>query len=554
MAEIALFPGKPIPKLSPGDTLLLKQGRWRVSDADRWRHHGRRCKPALALSGIRGTATDPVYVRGEGNVFLDGGSEFEPWRTWSNTVAHKIWRKHWAGKVLKEGLPYPGVHKIAGTPEGALLHLRDCEHVVIDELDLRGAYPTLCLLENCRNVVVRKTTFSAGTFAISIRGGSDVTVEKCRWRQDGWLWRVIAWNRVHFEGIEGEIVDVASDFRNYDGSFINAEDMTGKLIVHRCDVGDAFNGVHLFTKNTKTKLVVTKCRFTRIRDNAIEIEGDVENALIANNRFVDPYRPISIDTFQRIGWFYFYGNLSWFVTPPGPKTDQNNGGEFFKLPKLKKNPTATGPSYVFHNSLVLRSSWAKRGVWPRLTAFGNAIDYPRPDEPWGPGVKEPPPEIADRMAAPYFGSLALTGDGNQRFTTDWAAHDIRFFDEAVDHHEVPQVLLAAGYGAGNRFEVHGGGPGFRAPTIPNRRGTHLKLDAARPNCCRKTSIQAPDRGDLKLPDDRNIGAWQGDKLFNPPSLRRLKSFFESGGATRTLSAEQIADAARRIEVLEPPGM
>jgi hypothetical protein len=142
---------------------------------------------------------------------------------------------------------------------------------------------------------------------------------------------------------------------------LHAEGMTGTLTVRNCDIGDAFNGVHLFNTSTSTRLLVEGCRFTRIRDNAVEIEGDVEHVTIAQNRFIDPYRAISIDTFKQIGWFYLYGNLSWFVTPPGPKTDQNNGGEFFKLAREKDKPIASGPSYVFHNSLVLRSCWARSG-------------------------------------------------------------------------------------------------------------------------------------------------------------------------------------------------
>jgi hypothetical protein len=85
---------------------------------------------------------------------------------------------------------------------------------------------------------------------------------------------VIAWNRVHYEGAVDEVVDV-HHFWNFDGSFINAQGMTGTLKVRHCDVGDAFNGVHLF--NTEfgriARLDVTGCRFTRIRDNAIEVEG-----------------------------------------------------------------------------------------------------------------------------------------------------------------------------------------------------------------------------------------------------------------------------------------
>jgi hypothetical protein len=55
----------------------------------------------------------------------------------------------------------------------------------------------------------------------------------------------------------------------------------------------------------------------------------------------------------------------------------------------------------------------------------------------GGDAEEAPPDVLDRLAAPVFGVLALTPDGDQRFTSDWDRHRINFFEDIVDHHEVP---------------------------------------------------------------------------------------------------------------------
>jgi hypothetical protein len=120
------------------------------------------------------------------------------------------------------------------------------------------------------------------------------------------------------------------------------------------------------------------------------------------------------------------------------------------------------------------------------------------------------------MAAPFFGSLALTPDGNQRFTQEWERHDIRFLGEVVDYKEVPYVLAAAGYGPNARFDIVGRDPGFLAPTIPDPEGHHLRLasDSVCHRRCSEAQILAPDGSELVLPGGRDAGAWQGDVMFD----------------------------------------
>jgi hypothetical protein len=81
-------------------------------------------------------------------------------------------------------------------------------------------------------------------------------------------------------------------------------------------------------------------------------------------------------------------------------------------------------------------------------------------------------------------------------------------------------LRAAGYGKRRRLEVLHGDPGFIAATRPDRDGHHLKLMPK--SLCRgrtqSTRFELEGGKEMVLPAGRDVGAWQGDRLFDLADL------------------------------------
>jgi hypothetical protein len=337
----------------------------------------------------------------------------------------------------------------------------------------------------------------------------DLTLEDCRWVQDGApgrMWREIAWARIHGDPAEDGPVDLAGDWRLFDGDFFRGEGIRGGLTVRRCSILAAFNAIHLFNPARDPALArdvqVHDCTFREIRDNVLEPETVAFNWWFYRNEIINAHKWFSFEC-RRSGYFYVFANRGWFDSIPGPLTDTHRGGGVFKL--SKRVEAARGPHHVFHNSFSSRSDYARKGIWPRLTHTANALRFAADGDPVFDGTPD------------FFGDLAAPPEAvDRRFTVEWARHAIALQADVVRYPGWPEDLRRAGYPVGPTTPAD---PGFRAPFAGD-------LGLARDSPCRgrgpALSIDLPDGGpSWTQPAGGDIGAWQGSELLAGPAYRRL---------------------------------
>ena len=135
--------------------------------------------------------------------------------------------------------------------------------------------------------------------------------------------------------------------------------------------------------------------FAFIRDNIFESERSARNWWIFGNRIYNAHKWIAFEESSG-GYRYVFANVGWFDRRPGPPGDANNGGAVFKE---VDEPFPTEPTYVFHNTWYVRSSYVKEGRIPGLVHLNNAIVYARSaDHPPGLVVDDKPMFGADFLA------------------------------------------------------------------------------------------------------------------------------------------------------------
>jgi hypothetical protein len=218
--------------------------------------------------------------------------------------------------------------------------------------------------------VPRMSTFAIGAIGSRTHG---ITIRHCSWLQDpvpGRIWRVIPWGRIH-----DPIVDIEHDWRLFDGDFFRGDGIKGGVTIEHCRIGQAFNAIHLFNDHGDLGLardvVVRDCTFFEIRDNVLEPETAAGNWWCYRNRLFNVHKWFSFEGRQS-QYFYIFANLAWFDSIQGPaQGDDNRGGGVFKLAKNVDQPF--GPNYVFHNSFVTRSDYARNGILAGMKHFNNAI-------------------------------------------------------------------------------------------------------------------------------------------------------------------------------------
>ncbi|MFA1628189.1 right-handed parallel beta-helix repeat-containing protein [Rhizobium mongolense] len=482
------------------------------------------------LSGKSGTQREPIVLRGQSAV-IGPGTPFETYRREGNRLA---------AQPAATG-QFPGLYYLA---DNASLIVRNCQWVIIEDLDFDGCWPTSIYLDNCQNVVIRRVDFRGGTFAIGAAGPytRHLLVEDCSWIQDTsgkgavdfasicdkgapdpapppastMLWSKTNWIQVHGSPKDGDPpVDIDNDARAFDGDFFRAWTIAGYVVIRRNVIIDAFNAVHFFNeaspemvdRHSKNVLIENNW-FVRIRDNAVEPENFAWNWTIRHNRFVDCYVPFSFEM-ARSGHFYVYGNLGWNANIPGPSGDDHVRGQLFKFPDAH---TADGPHYVFNNTWSTNMAVAKKKRFSQLFHFNNAIALREPD---GKPLADPPNVFGSGWQSPddprLIGETFVMSE-QKRFTKQWAQLRIQFDGDVIEHPNFPDAYRQSGYDLG-----------------PNSRSGVLLLEgcvSGKPEDLKLIAAPRAVVSDIKLPAGRSIpsgneetviGAWQGEQLISLPT-------------------------------------
>ncbi len=266
---------------------------------------------------------------------------------------------------------------------------------------------------------------------------------------------------------------------------------------------------------------VHNCVFFEIRDNIFEAEKSAVNWWFHHNVIVNCHKWFSFELIRN-PHFYVFSNLCWLNSIQGSDGDDNRGGGVFKLNAKAKPPF--GPVYVFHNSIVTRSDYFRKGICAGLQHCNNAIL----------GL----PEAGDDFNAhpDFFGDLTAPPNRvKKRFTIEWRRFGISFAGDQIDYHDWPDELRNCNYPI--PCSVSAGTPQFVEPKAdfdPNsKKSAGAGLKPGKGSTClgsgRPLSLVLPDGEIWQSDEGADVGAWQGKELFAGPEYRRID--WEALGST-----------------------
>ncbi|WP_033069605.1 hypothetical protein [Thalassospira australica] len=306
-----------------------------------------------------GTAKQPIIVRGEPGAVINAG------RCPDRSVS--------ASNPGREGY--------------AVFQFIEVAHIRLELFTVKEAWPSTVYIENSHNLAFRSLDICDGTYAFYANGPHTkaISITNCRWVQDPDIWRQIRWDEIHDgKDANGNVIEVA--YRYLNGAFFGADDIAGDVEISRNDICDCYNGIRMDVSNENLDAPVGRFnrdvrifdnQFRYIRDNPIEPEATAVGWWIGRNRFYNCHKLFSQDG-VRGGFWYYFGNICWFDSRPGPEGDENNGGAVFKL---GKGGSVAQPDYVsacFHNSFFLRQKYIKKGTTRGLINARNAIEHADP--------------------------------------------------------------------------------------------------------------------------------------------------------------------------------
>ncbi|MFO1039880.1 MAG: hypothetical protein U1E45_23810 [Geminicoccaceae bacterium] len=387
----------------------------------------RRYTKPLRLVGRRGDRARPITIRGGPGVVLDGGIPFAVFNNRANLVAR--------ADCLR-GRGYPGIQAIATE---AFLTIDSSDHVVVEDLSIRGAWPTAVFVDTSASVRLSRIHVRESSFAFFLHGErtSDITICHCRWLQDvnrGDIWRRIPWKYIHSETFSD------GDARAFDGDFIRSYRIRGRLHVHHNWIEHCFNGIQCFNRRDyrdatlNSDVVIHDNVFRYVRDNVIEPEVEAHNWWVFRNRIFNCHAPFSLEM-ERSSNFYIFENTYWFDEQQGvPDTDKNRGGCFFKLGSEGPPPSEV-THYFFNNSLFLRSPLIKNGTFGGLLVKNNVIGYAS-----AMGIEVPDCETKSKFLGDLAGQPV-----DDRFVTDWPTNRIVFDNNCICNEQVPDEVRASDY-------------------------------------------------------------------------------------------------------------
>ncbi|MCW5748871.1 MAG: hypothetical protein KIT36_21965 [Alphaproteobacteria bacterium] len=416
-----------------------------------------------------------------------------------------------AVRALDPATEFPGVYKLSDQGQVRFI---GCQGVIVEGLRFRDCWPTAVAVLDSQSMDFRKIRVEGAAYAFQARGTSTrrLRLQQCEWTQDTTerlLWGDLAWADVHGNWGEGE----GNDWRCFDGSFFNANDIAGEVEIVDCAIRHAFNGVHLFNRDRRTDLSVGVrvhgCSFSHIKDNPIEPEDAAWNWWIHDNVFHNCHKWFSLEL-KKAGWIYIFHNRAWADDRPGPEDDANASGAVFKFFKKADKPKMSkAPIYVFNNSWGLRSTLVHEGFVRGFYHVNNAFRF------YGAADGKPSPVYWPWT--PFFGRRDAAEPDSPLppadFTRRWAAaereFDIHFRGDVTNHPHFPERLQAAGYAVAPGVAAD---PGFVAPTRGDLHFADGSPCLGRAGALSLNIMNAQrERGpDVILPAGINVGWDQGD--------------------------------------------
>ena len=502
-----------------------------------------RYQPAPGLwRKLKGSADNPFRIIGGPETIFDGGQRVEDFQAEANEVA-----------LATQKSGFPSLRPIAS--RGRLCLKNSC-YVFLEGLRFIGCWPTAIALKRSHHVHILDCHFREGTFAIYVTGSdlarpsSHLFVERSTYVQDisvfsdpesaigdtdldslrgikepGRLWRSIPWQHVH-----GNKKPVGpEEWRAYDGDFLRTSQLERDCVVSGCHVSHAFNAVHWFntdppSKRYNNRLRVDGCNFAFIRDNCIEPEGGCSGLWVFHNRFYNVYKTFSFEMTASEN-VYVFGNRVWTDSKPGLSGQDNRGGALFKLIEASDRPPplSHGGHYIFHNSMYLRASYAKKGALWHFHHVNNAIEYLH-------DVVVDGMETSPKWSKSMFGyevdangsAQPAVDDAKANFHVDWNQLDVSFVGNVVYQKHYPDDLMReAGYprppGAtpGARLSGVRAPPGF---TSPDDGGFELGENAAAKGAAIDYIVPpAPGGVQWILRANSDAGAIVDGELIAPPA-------------------------------------
>lgn len=289
-----------------------------------------------------------------------------------------------------------------GRDRFASFQLLDVAHIRLEHLSISQSWPSAVYIENSHDLGLTGLDITAGTYAVYATGNTTQAIEitECCWIQDATIWRNIRWDDIH----DGDHhPDGKAPYRYLNGAFFGADDIIGNVLIAHNDIRDCYNGIRMDVSahnltapigSFNRDIRIFDNKFSYIRDNPVEPEATAVGWWMGRNRFYNCHKLFSQDG-VRGGFWYYFGNICWFDSRPGPEGDDHNGGAVFKLGKGGSVPQPDFISACFHNSFFLRQKYIKKGTTRGLINARNAIEH-----------ADPSALPADLMPAdqPFFGA------------------------------------------------------------------------------------------------------------------------------------------------------
>ena len=337
----------------------------------------------VEISNKDGSFDRPIVVRGESGVTFDG----------------------------RRNLVRPTDDEQVDRRSYAFIKILDSRGIILDNFTIQNVWPTAVYIGDSSEIVLRHLNLHGGTYAIYARGERTrrIVAERCAWTGDTTLWDGVVWKDVHMPPFPR---------RELDGDFFRSFDIPGEVVIRRNMIQHVFNGVHMFatpgmsTVNRDIWSVLPRTRSPSSATTSSSRSSCARNWWIFGNLIYNAHKWITYERSRAAATGTYFANVGWFDRQPGPPGDANNGGAVFKE---TEEPFPTEPTYVFHNTWYLRSTYVKKGGMPGLVHFNNAIVYAR-------AAHHPPGLVDDDK--PMFGAdyLARWRPGDATFDNDYCQH------------------------------------------------------------------------------------------------------------------------------------